>query len=110
MTRLDVVVEGRNEFLRIYLCCTIQVMSCFYKSCMLVCYVLVKFELCALLQMTDDIAKISKDYIFVIPPYFALILRAFSVLEGIGLEVDPDYSIVNACYPYLSKRLLTDDR
>jgi aarF domain-containing kinase len=77
---------------------------------MLVCYVLVKFELCALLQMTDDIAKISKDYIFVIPPYFALILRAFSVLEGIGLEVDPDYSIVNACYPYLSKRLLTDDR
>jgi predicted unusual protein kinase regulating ubiquinone biosynthesis (AarF/ABC1/UbiB family) len=60
--------------------------------------------------MTDDIAKISKDYIFVIPPYFALILRAFSVLEGIGLEVDPDYSIVNACYPYLSKRLLTDDR
>jgi hypothetical protein len=87
VTRLDVVVEGRNEFLRIYLCCTIQVMSCFYKSCMLVCYVLVKFELCALLQMTDDIAKISKDYIFVIPPYFALILRAFSVLEGIGLEV-----------------------
>ncbi|KAG0591725.1 hypothetical protein KC19_1G196600 [Ceratodon purpureus] len=60
-------------------------------------------------QMTDDIAKISKDYIFVIPPYFALILRAFSVLEGIGLDVDPDYSIVNACYPYLSKRLLTDD-
>ena len=62
------------------------------------------------MQMTDDIAKISKDYIFVIPPYFALILRAFSVLEGIGLDVDPDYSIVNACYPYLSKRLLTDDR
>jgi aarF domain-containing kinase len=80
------------------------------SSTSMVCYVLVKFELCALLQMTDDIAKISKDYIFVIPPYFALILRAFSVLEGIGLEVDPDYSIVNACYPYLSKRLLTDDR
>lgn len=47
---------------------------------------------------------------FVIPPYFALILRAFSVLEGIGLDADPDYSIVDECYPYLSKRLLTDDR
>jgi aarF domain-containing kinase len=52
----------------------------------------------------------AKDYVFVIPPYFALILRAFSVLEGIGLEVDPDYTIVDECYPYISKRLLTDDR
>nr|PNR54038.1 hypothetical protein PHYPA_007714 [Physcomitrium patens] len=60
-------------------------------------------------QMTEDITKVAKDYIFVIPPYFALILRAFSVLEGIGLDIDPDYSIVNACYPYVSKRLLTDD-
>lgn len=60
--------------------------------------------------MTEDITKVAKDYIFVIPPYFALILRAFSVLEGIGLDIDPDYSIVNACYPYVSKRLLTDDR
>ncbi len=29
-----------------------------------------------------------------IPSYFALILRAFSVIEGIALRVDPDYSIV----------------
>jgi predicted unusual protein kinase regulating ubiquinone biosynthesis (AarF/ABC1/UbiB family) len=45
-----------------------------------------------------------------IPPYFALILKAFSILEGIGLEADPDYAIINGCYPYLSKRLITDDR
>lgn len=61
-------------------------------------------------QVTDDLANISKDYVFVIPPYFALILRAFSVLEGIGLDADPDYTIVDECYPYISKRLLTDDR
>ncbi|CAK9871622.1 unnamed protein product [Sphagnum jensenii] len=60
-------------------------------------------------QLTEDLVNISKDYVFVIPPYFALILRAFSVLEGIGLDADPDYSIVDECYPYLSKRLLTDD-
>ena len=29
-----------------------------------------------------------------IPSYFALILRAFSVIEGIALRVDPQYSIV----------------
>lgn len=61
-------------------------------------------------QVTDDLSNMAKDYVFVLPPYFALILRAFSVLEGIGLEADPDYTIVNECYPYISKRLLTDDR
>jgi len=60
-------------------------------------------------QVTDDLAKISEDYVFMIPPYFALILKAFSILEGIGLEADPDYAIINGCYPYLSKRLITDD-
>lgn len=60
-------------------------------------------------QVTEDLAKISEDYVFVIPPYFALILKAFAVLEGIGLKADPDYAIINDCYPYLSKRLITDD-
>ena len=29
--------------------------------------------------------------------------------QGIALQVDPDYSIVKECFPYLSRRLLTDD-
>lgn len=33
----------------------------------------------------------------------ALILRAFSVIEGIALGVDPEYAIVKECFPYLSK-------
>ena len=32
-----------------------------------------------------------------------------SLLQGIALQVDPDYSIVKECFPYLSRRLLTDD-
>eukprot|EP00850_Spirogloea_muscicola_P000970 SM000003S11215 [mRNA] locus=s3:1611199:1615417:+ [translate_table: standard] len=60
-------------------------------------------------QISDDLAKMAGEYVFVIPPYFALILRAFGVLEGIGLDNDPNYAIVNECYPYMSKRLLTDD-
>ena len=31
------------------------------------------------------------------------------MLEGIGLQNDPKYSIVNECLPYVSKRLLTDN-
>ena len=43
-----------------------------------------------------------------IPPYFALIIRAISVLEGIALTGDPDFAIVDEAYPYVAKRLLTD--
>ena len=43
------------------------------------------------------------------PSYFALILRAFSVIEGIALRVDPQYSIVQETFPYLARRLLTDN-
>ena len=44
--------------------------------------------------------------IFKIPPYFLYIAKSFSVLEGIGLSNDRDYSIINECLPYISKRLL----
>lgn len=46
--------------------------------------------------------------LFQLPPYFAYIARAFSVLEGIGLQNDPDYAIVGECLPYISQRLVTD--
>jgi hypothetical protein len=35
--------------------------------------------------------------------------RAFSVIEGIALGVDPDYAIVLECMPYIARRLLSDD-
>jgi aarF domain-containing kinase len=31
------------------------------------------------------------------------------VIEGIALRVDPDYSIVQECFPYIARRLLADD-
>jgi len=50
----------------------------------------------------------EKGNLFKIPPYFAYIAKSFSVLEGIGLTNDEQYSIINECLPYVSKRLLTD--
>jgi len=47
--------------------------------------------------------------VFAIPDYFVYMSRAFSTLEGIGLSSDPNYSILKECYPYLAKRLLSDD-
>ncbi|CAI7806222.1 unnamed protein product [Closterium sp. NIES-54] len=60
-------------------------------------------------QVAEDLSSMAQDYVFVIPSYFALILRAFGTLEGIGLDRDPSYSTLQECYPYIAKRLLTDD-
>merc|ERR1711884_331187 len=47
--------------------------------------------------------------VFAIPDYFVYMSRAFATLEGIGLSSNENYSILKECYPYLAKRLLTDD-
>ena len=62
-----------------------------------------------MMQVTIALEQLSKEYPIDIPPYFALILRAFSVIEGTALRVDPDYAIVKETFPYLSRRLLTDN-
>ena len=60
-------------------------------------------------DLAADLAQITFDYPFRIPPYFALIIRAIGVLEGIALVGDPDFALVDEAFPYISKRLLTDD-
>lgn len=60
-------------------------------------------------DLAADLAQITFDYPFRIPPYFALIIRAIGVLEGIALVGDPDFAIVDEAFPYISKRLMTDD-
>jgi len=62
-------------------------------------------------DVLPEIQEVRRRYgnIGQLPAYFTFILRAFSVLEGIGLGQDPDYAIVSDCYPYLISRLLRED-
>ena len=61
-------------------------------------------------SVLGELQGLTAEYgnLFRLPPYFAYIARAFSVLEGIGLSADPDYAIVGECLPYISRRLMTD--
>lgn len=43
----------------------------------------------------DEVKSLSKKYPLQIPPWFGLIVRTFSALEGLGLGLDSQYSIVN---------------
>ena len=59
-------------------------------------------------ELAADLAEITYEFPFRIPPYSALIIRAVSVLEGIALVGNPQFAIIDEAYPYLAKRLLTD--
>lgn len=63
------------------------------------------------MDVTMKIEQMSQKNadVFKIPDYFVYMSRAFSTLEGIGLSQDENYSILQECYPYLAKRLLSDD-
>ena len=59
-------------------------------------------------EVMEEMSRRNRE-LFKLPPYVLYVSRAFSTLEGIGLSVNPDYSILQECYPYLSQRLMTDN-
>lgn len=58
-------------------------------------------------NVMEEMSKRNRE-LFSLPPYVLYVARAFSTLEGIGLSMDPNYAIVQECYPYLARRLFTD--
>jgi hypothetical protein len=63
----------------------------------------------AVFNEVRDLQNSAPDGIFIVPPYFAYIAKCFTVLEGIGLSGNPQYSILNECLPYISQRLLSSN-
>ena len=49
------------------------------------------------------------SYPFRVPSRFALIIRAVVSQEGLALKLDPDFKILKIAYPYIAKKLLTDN-
>jgi len=61
-------------------------------------------------ELRAKLTEIGNKYgSFKLPGYMTLILRAFATLEGVGLRNDKSFSIVKECFPYVARRLLTDD-
>jgi hypothetical protein len=59
-------------------------------------------------NVVEEMSRQNRE-LFNIPPYILYVSRAFATLEGIGLSVEEDYSIIKQAFPYLSRRLLTDN-
>lgn len=62
-------------------------------------------------DLTQKIEQMQQENsnVFAIPEYFVYMSRAFATLEGIGLSSNPNYAILAECFPYLARRLFSDD-
>ena len=61
-------------------------------------------------ELAADLAVITYEFPFRIPPYFALVIRAISVLEGIALVGNPEFAIIDEAYPPLHCSTINDGR
>lgn len=59
-------------------------------------------------SITDEFSSLMYDYPFRVPAYYALIIRSLVTLEGIAINVDPNFKVLSKAYPYVAKRLLVD--
>ncbi len=60
-------------------------------------------------KITDKFSKLMYSYPFRVPSRFALIIRAVVSQEGLALRLDPEFKIIRIAYPYIAKKLLTDN-
>lgn len=56
----------------------------------------------------EELQRQNKDA-FTIPEWFLYTSRAFLTLEGISLQADEDFSLIQSCFPYVARRLIGDD-
>jgi predicted unusual protein kinase regulating ubiquinone biosynthesis (AarF/ABC1/UbiB family) len=60
-------------------------------------------------NITDSMSEMMYDFPFRVPAFFALIIRSLVTLEGIAITVDPTFKVLEVAYPYVARRLLTDN-
>lgn len=60
-------------------------------------------------RLTNNLSGLAFATPIRIPVFFTLIIRSLTILEGLALQTDSSFKIVDEAYPYVVKRILTDD-
>ena len=60
-------------------------------------------------RLQAELDNISRENIlrFATPPFFTIIIRSLTILEGVALSVDPNFKLVRGAYPYVLRQLLS---
>ena len=62
-------------------------------------------------QLQAELDAISQENVlkFKTPPFFTVIIRSLTILEGFALSVDPKFRLVRGAYPYVLAQLLSPE-
>lgn len=62
-------------------------------------------------RLQAELDEISRENVlrFSTPPFFTVIVRSLTILEGVALTADPKFRLVRGSYPYVLRQLLTPD-
>jgi len=62
-------------------------------------------------RLQAELDSISRENIlrFATPPFFTIIIRSLTILEGVALDVDPSFKLVRGSYPYVLNQLLSPE-
>ena len=73
---------------------------------------------CAALRLTrqllvqsviNKLGDVMYTFPFALPPFYISIIRCLGVLEGVAIQVDSEFRIIQDAYPFIASRMLTDD-
>jgi len=62
-------------------------------------------------KLQSELDEISRENVlkFSTPPFFTIIIRSLTILEGMALSVNPDFRLVRGSYPYVLRQLLNPE-
>ncbi|CAN1798514.1 Uncharacterized protein sll0005 [Linum perenne] len=60
-------------------------------------------------RVLGTIWSVALKYHFRMPPYYTLVLRSLASLEGLAVAADPSFKTFEAAYPYVVRKLLTEN-
>jgi hypothetical protein len=62
-------------------------------------------------RLQAELDDISRENVlrFSTPPFFTIIIRSLTILEGVALSVDPNFRLVRGAYPYVLNQLLSPE-
>jgi len=62
-------------------------------------------------RLQAELDEISREKIlkFRSPPFFTIIIRSLTILEGLALSVDNKFRLIRGAYPFVLKQLLSPD-
>ena len=62
-------------------------------------------------RLQAELDEISRENVlrFKTPPFFTVIIRSLTILEGVALSVDPNFRLVRGSYPYVLRQLLAPE-